>query len=140
MEERVLKQLRWSEWCSLKTLDFSTIPPSEGVYQIRWAIHGKPQIIHRANGDDKSGILYIGEGNLMERIESFWRRINHLSGRHTAGWTYDHYEFGRKFKPEQLEVRWLKHSECGRMEDELLWDYVVKYLDKPPLNMKIPRY
>lgn len=135
-----MSELNWSKWHSLKTLDFNLVPASSGVYQIRWAIDGKSHLVHRANGDDKSGILYIGEGKLRERIESFWSRINHLGGRHTAGWTYDHYKFRRTFKPEQLEVRWLEHSECGRIEDELLGDYAERYLDKPPLNTRIPRY
>jgi len=135
----LMTQLNWSEWCSFKTLDFRSVPASNGVYQIRWAVNGKPKSICRAKGKDTEGILYIGEGKLMERIESFWRRIRNQGGRHTAGWTYAHYEFGKEFKQEQLEVRWLEYPECGRLEDELLLEYVGNYLDKPPLNMKIPR-
>lgn len=137
-----LKPPDWSGWYALKTLDFSIVPPSSGVYQIRWAIDGKPQIIHRANGDDDFGLLYIGETkNLKFRIKNFWHAIQG-HGRHTAGWTYRYYEFAKKFQPEQLEVRWGKCSELERLtwEDLLLEDYGAKYLDKPPLNIKFPRH
>jgi hypothetical protein len=110
-----------------------------GVYQIRWAIDGKPQIIHRVNGDDESGILYIGESdNLKKRISDLWRGISTGHG-HTAGWTYDYYGFSKKFKLEHLEVQWID-SEDAELEPELLGNYVEKYLDKPPLNISIPRY
>ena len=133
-------KLNWSRWCSFKTLDRSSVPASGGVYQIRWTIDGKPQVIHRVNGDDESGILYIGEGsNLRKRIDSLWRGIYHGRG-HTAGWTYDWYDFRKIFKPEHLEVRWVEHPECGQLENDLLIEYVEKYLDKPPLNIRIPRY
>jgi len=135
-----LEQLKWSEWCSLETLDFSAVPLSEGVYQVRWAIHGKPKIIHRANGDDKLGILYIGEGsNLQKRIKNLWRGIYYGHG-HTAGWTYDWHGLKEKFKPEHLEVRWAESPLCDAEEEKLLIEYVEKYFDKPPLNMRIPRH
>lgn len=137
-----MEQPNWSKWNGLRTLDFSSIPSSSGVYQIRWGINGKPQVIRRANGDDDSGLLYIGKSkNLQDRIKKFWRRI-HGRGGHTAGWTYDFYEYRKKFKPEQMEVRWvqLPEDEIGEMEVYLLLEYVGKYLDRPPLNISIPRY
>jgi hypothetical protein len=119
------------------------VPPSSGVYQIRWAINGKPKVIRRANGDDYSGLLYIGETkNLRARIKGFWLYVIRGRGRHTAGWTYWYYNFNKKFPPKQLEVRWATCSEFERLfwEDELLQDYGGKYLDKPPLNIKFPRH
>ncbi len=136
------KPPNWSEWYALKTLDFNIIPLESGVYKIRWAIRGKPQLIPRANGDDGSGLLYIGETkNLRLRIKNFWRAIQGR-GRHTAGWTYKYYEFNKKFKPEQLEVQWGECPEYERLEweDFLLEEYGGKYLDKPPLNIKFPRH
>ena len=143
MFKEAIKQLNKARWYSLKTLDFSIIPSSSGVYQIRWAIDGKPQPITRANGNDKKGILYIGESSsLRKRIEDFWLRIQRKGRSHTAGLTYDFYTFRKKFKLEQLEVQWLElhESEIGELETSLLTDYVAKYLDKPPLNIAIPRY
>jgi hypothetical protein len=142
LDEKFIEQLNKARWYSLKTLDLSIIPSSSGVYQIRWAVGGKPQPIPRANGNDEKGILYIGESSdLRERTENFWLRIQG-KGSHTAGWTYDFYEFRKKFKLEQLEVQWLElpESEIGELETVLLMDYVAKYLDKPPLNIHIPRY
>ena len=140
-----MKRLKWSKWSVLKTLDFGIIPSLSGVYQIRWAIDGKPQLIHRANGDDEFGLLYMGETkNLRLRVRNFWDMVQKGSsvGSHTAGWTYAYYEFNKKFKPEQLEVRWAQspEDEMGEWEDVLLEDYVAKYLDKPPLNIQVPRH
>jgi hypothetical protein len=143
LSKEAIKQLNKARWYSLKTLDFSIIPSSSGVYQIRWAIDGKPQPIARANGNDEKAILYIGESSsLRKRIENFWLGIQRKGRRHTAGWTYDFYAFRKKFKLEQLEVQWLElhESEIGELETVLLMDYVAKYLDKPPLNIAIPRY
>jgi len=141
LSEEFIEQLNKSRWHSLKTLDFNIIPTSSGVYQIRWAIGEKPQSIPRANGKDKKGILYIGESsNLRERIENFWLRIE-SKGSHTAGRTYNYYEFRKKFRPEQLQVQWLElcQSEIGELETALLEKYVAKYLDRPLLNIIIPR-
>jgi hypothetical protein len=139
---KALKNLVWSEWHILASLDFGIIPFSSGVYQLRWAITGRPQVIHRANGDDDSGLLYIGEStNLRVRIKTFWRAI-HGQGGHTAGWTYHYYEFSKKFGPEEIQVRWAKcpEDEVGECEDLLLEEYVARYFDKPPLNLRIPRH
>ena len=138
-----LKQPRWSKWTSLKTLDFSSIPSSSGVYQIRWAIDGKPQVIHRANGDDNSGLLYIGKSKtLRSRIGVFWKDVINKTEVHTAGYTYFYYSYEKKFKPEQLGVRWspLPEDEFDSWEDELLEDYAGKYLESPPLNIRLPRH
>ena len=127
----------------LGILDFSSIPSSSGVYQIRWAVEGKPQVIHRANGDDDSGLLYIGKTKaLRKRINTFWKDVINKTEIHTAGYTYFYYSFEKKFKPEQLEVRWteLSEDEIDSFEDELLEDYAGRYLDKPPLNIKLPRH
>ena len=141
--DEVMGQLKNAKWYSLKTLDFSIIPSSSGVYQVRWAIGNKPKSIPRANGNDDEGILYIGQsGNLRRRIENLWSRLqDSTKGRHTAGWTYDFYEFSKKFKLEQLEVQWVEFpkSEIVGLETVLLMDYVSEYLDKPPLNSAIPR-
>jgi len=139
--DEVIERLNKAKWYPLKTLDFSIIPSSSGVYQVRWTLGDKPQAIPRANGNDEKGILYIGQScNLRKRIKSFWNRIQG-KGSHTAGWTYDCYDFGKKFKLEQLEVQWveLPKSEIITIETILLLDYVSEYLDHPPLNITIPR-
>ena len=133
---------RWAEWLLLKTEDFQSIPRSPGVYEIRWAIEGKPQPIDRVDGVDAEGLLYIGKTkNLRSRTRSFWRYIKTEKSRHTAGYTYVFYDYERKFRPDQLEVRWMTVSqdEIDKEETKLLDDYINKYLDRPPLNISIKR-
>lgn len=135
---------RWSDWLLLQTGNFQFIPQSSGVYQIRWAIGGKPQPISRANGVDESGLLYIGKAKFLQlKIASFWRYI--MSEREkpegTAGYAYAFYFYKWKFKPEQLEVRWMCISEgdINREQARLVFRYKSKYLDTPPLNISIER-
>jgi predicted GIY-YIG superfamily endonuclease len=137
-----MKQLKWSGWFDLQTLNFEIIPPKPGVYEIRSAINGKPQPIDRANGIDKSGLLYIGQShNLKRRIKGFWQHINEGKQRHTAARTYQTYGFEQKFPPEHLQIRWtqLSKEETGHIESLLLDSYANKFLDKPPLNISIKR-
>ena len=80
-----LKKPEWSQWVAFKTLSLSDVPSVAGVYQMRWGVNGKPKSIHRANGVDKSGLLYIGKAtNLKRRLRALYRGI--IEGRltHTA--------------------------------------------------------
>lgn len=124
------------------------IPNSAGVYEIRWARNGEPQPISRANGIDESGRLYIGKSyDLKQRIRRFRRGIlRSIEGRensniHTAAFTYAVYQYGKKFRSEQLELRYasLSKQEADRFEKDLLAKYVSTYLDKPPLNISVAR-
>ena len=133
-----LKKLEWSQWVALKTLSLGDVPSVAGVYQMKWSVNGKPKSIHRANGVDKSGLLYIGKAtNLKRRLRALYRGI--IEGRltHTAAYTYIWDDFDRKFKPEHLEVRWavLSENEIDDYEFALLGDYIKAYLDIPPLNI-----
>ena len=133
-----LKKLEWSQWIALRTLILSDVPAATGVYQIRWAIDGKPMSIDRANGVDKSGLLYIGKAkNLKRRLRAFCRGIFERRITHTAAYTYIWDSFDKKFKPDQLEVRWavVSEDELDDYEFALLGDYIEAYLDTPPLNI-----
>ncbi len=135
-------ELAWTKWFTICKLKFEDIPKEPRVYEVRWAINGKPQRINRLNGTDESGLLYIGvTANLQSRIKNFWRRINGGKSPHTAGHTFVAYNFERKIKLEHLEVRWAKLSneELDKTEAALLEDYIKKFLDKPPLNLIVKR-
>jgi hypothetical protein len=143
-----MQRITWSEWTKLNLLDQVSIPPSSGVYQIRWAIDGNPLPISRANGTDDSGCLYIGKSvNLKNRLRKFRRGIQlGAEGRptpniHSGTYTYSFYDFARKFKPDQLECRYaeLPRSEIDHTEGDLLLRYVQTHLDKPPLNISVKR-
>ena len=139
--------MNWSKWYNLISLDLSIIPKTSGLYQLRWAIDSKPQPINRANIIDDAGCLYIGKtANLYRRIKRLIRgltelKTNNVSYTHTAIYTYSYYSFNKKFKPEQIEIRWVEtpKEEIDNWEEKLIGDYVEKYLDKPPLNINIRR-
>lgn len=137
---KILDQLlRWSKWYALRNLNFSSVPSTSGIYQFRWAINGELQLIRRVNGDDGSGLLYVGTAaNLRGRIKLFWRGIVNETIKHTAAHTYFYYGYKKKFKPDQLEVRWTevpKESDRAEAEENLIGDYIEKCLDRPPLNI-----
>ena len=103
-----MSEKEWSKWLSLHVTNFEGVPSSSGVYQLSWAIDRHTQPIHRLNGIDENGLLYIGKANdLKSRIRGFWRYITSEKGKHTAGFTYIFYMYDRKIKPEQLGVRWM---------------------------------
>lgn len=140
--------MKWSEWFALNTININSIPVAAGVYQIRWAVGGKSQKIHRLNGIDESGCLYIGKAvDLRSRIKRFYRgvtqsaEVGKMSNRHTAAYTYTFYGFKREIKSEHLEGRYaeLPREEIDPCEEHLLLCYVEKFLDKPPLNISVKR-
>lgn len=143
-----MQKLNWSQWLVLLESERASVYHEPGVYQIRWAMDGKPQSISRANGIDDTGCLYIGKTiDLKRRVNSLLRgiiqgmRTNTVSYAHTAVYTYTFYGFAKKFKPEQLEIRWaqLQKGAIDLWEESLLGKYVEKYLDKPPLNISLRR-
>lgn len=138
-----MRELEWSQWVPLKPLDLTIVSSNSGVYQMRWTINGKPKPINRVNGVDKSGLIYIGKAkNLKRRLKALYRGIiKERLTRHTAAYTYMFDEFDKKFKPEQLEVRWaeLPEEEIDDCEWLLISDYIKAYLDTPPLNISRKR-
>jgi len=134
----------WSDWLPLQTEDFGGVPKSSGIYEIRWAIEGNPQPIRRAKGVDENGLLYIGKAKFLRlRIAAFWRYIKSERAEppNMAAYIYKFYDYYLKFKPEQLEARWITISEdkINMEREKLLFYYVLKYLDRPLLNTSIKR-
>ena len=114
------------------------VPSVPGVYQMRWAVNGQSQAIPRANGVDKSGLLYIGKAtNLKRRLRELYRGITEGRANHTAAYTYMWDNFSKKFKTDHLEVHWavLSKEETDDYAFDLLGDYIKAYLDTPPLNI-----
>jgi len=137
-------------------LDFSQVPRSPGVYQLRWGLEA-PKPIPRAAAVDNDGILYIGkhESDLRSRIRGLHWDIIHYSQQvnsptfnptmianniyHSAGYTYVRYLFKNIFPPQDLSVRWATCPNPKSMERQLLNDYMIKYLSLPPLNTRLDR-
>ncbi|MEN3052975.1 MAG: hypothetical protein ABC595_07970 [Candidatus Methanosuratincola petrocarbonis] len=140
------------------------IPEDPGVYQVRCIQkNDKPIQIQRANGVDTEGILYIGSSSdLMERIRTFWRGVNEnvppnllqasissanmsqiynlLKVPHSGANTYAIFQFAGVFPQDSLEVQWAQTSTYKSDETTLLYAYMAKFLDKPPLNLSIKRW
>jgi hypothetical protein len=60
---------------------------------------------------------------------------------HTAVVTFLVFGFNRRIRPEDLQFRYseIPENEIRNMEARLLADYVMMYLDKPPLNTSVKR-
>jgi hypothetical protein len=125
-----------------------------GVYVMIYMKNGKPENFSRLNGIDPEGILCIGKAaNLNRRIREFQRDVlvkglgKHY---HSEGWNFRKYfrdnpnPNALKLKIENIKVVWKELSnkneaEANALETKLLQEYVMRYQDKPPLNISIKR-
>lgn len=126
----------------LKDVESNLIPKSSGIYEMRWAVDNEPRSIPRLNDVDKTGLLYIGKSkNLRRRIRQIQRYVTDQKLRHTAMYTYWYYGFDKKIELNHLQVRWsqVPQNEIDDWEEELIANYVMRYLDKPPLNINLGR-
>jgi hypothetical protein len=137
----------WSQWASF-TERGEEIPQTSGTYEIRWATNGQPKAIPRFNGIDQTGLMYIGEtDNLNRRIRRFYRCVSiNPEGRnvrnfHGGAVTFVVFGFNRMVNPQELQFRYAEMDENQRhvWEARLLSEYMMTYLDKPPLNTAIKR-
>ena len=126
----------WSDWVALDSIDWTQVPQTPGAY-----IVAANQPIHRAVGTDPHGYLDVGESvNLRNRLRSFRRCITER-GRtgHMAGWRFAFFRFERQFPHATLRVRWREadtKEDAYAAEGEVLFDYVGRHCELPPLNYK----
>lgn len=133
-----LDKLQWRQWTTLLPLNVSEVPSDAGLYQLRWAINGKPRPIPRAYGIDAFGFVYFGKAkNLNRRLKALLNGIIERSPVHNTDSIFLWYGFEEKFKHSQLEIRWsvLPKDLIDEYEYYLLSLYVFVYLDLPPLNI-----
>jgi hypothetical protein len=140
-------ELNWSQWSSFNN-EVEIIPQTSGTYQIRWSINGRPKAIPRFNEIDETGLMYIGKTeNLNGRIRRFYRCVSiDPEGRnvrifHSGAVTFVVFRFNQRVRPEDLQFRYteLPTNESRNLEARLLTEYIMRYLDKPPLNTSIKR-
>jgi hypothetical protein len=144
---RGYKWLGWSEWQPLRILcnnDFTDVGDGAGTY----AIACKNLTVHRVRGQDKTGLLYVGESSsLRGRLESFAYDIECDKDTHVAGWRYNLVGLKRCAPVERLMVRWCNAKSKGKkgkqeariLECELLHAYVIEHCELPPLNYSLGR-
>src|SRR5262245_28859786 len=135
----------WSKWTPLAALrkdKFSPVSEAPGTY----AIAAKKLKICRLVGIDNNGLLYVGETSwLPSRIKAFYDCVEHGKETHVAGWRYNLAGLKRCAPPQSLIVRWFAaegkkgKQELRRAECKLLYAYVLKHCELPPLNYNLGR-
>ncbi len=137
---------RWSQSFPFTALDsnWDDMPSSSGVYVVR---RKKP--VPRVAGVDRSGVLYVGQArNLRSRLYAFWDAYHTASGflwehRHLAGPV-----FGGTARTQEDVVRLMARltfrfagplwpKELQRAERALLFAYINRFGEAPPLNLSL---
>ncbi len=140
----------WSKWRCFKDAesDWEDVPESPGVYQIRAVDResGKPVSISRLIGEDKKGILGIGESNnLRKRSKQFWASVMKEGNnenpdnmkRKSRAWLYLKFKYDKRFGKDCLQFCFKEcknKKEAKASESDLLCYYRTVFLDGPPLN------
>lgn len=131
----------WFEWRPV-TDSYCVAPKSAGVYCVRATTStGEPTPISRALAVDPDGIVYFGEGILVNRIGSLsWiSNKEHSSHQqdHPLIWTWDNYNLDRLADRTLLQVKWKVCDNHEAEEAHLLDEYKKTFGDIPPGNRKI---
>lgn len=135
------------------SISFRKVPDRPGVYVIRAVRRtGRPIHLRRLNGTDVGGILCIGMSkDVRRRIRDFVRDVRRPGldvPSHSEGWNFRRYFRDNqkrgiiKLTQENLEATWKvtgTNRYAQNLETQLLQAYVMKYQDKPPLNISIKR-
>lgn len=112
-----------------------------------------PRCFPRLNGKvDKEGILCIGKAvNLNRRIMDFHRDVfdeTLFRHNHSEGWNFRRYFRDNNFpdtiklNAKNIRVCWNElnsERDADKLETECIQHYIMKYQDKPPLNISIKR-
>jgi hypothetical protein len=138
----------WHEPIALKSIkdDWDSSPETPGVYIV---MRDRP--IPRIGGVDKTSILYIGKAkNLRERL---WNFLEQYHG--VTAFLWEHlvvaeiilnksiptlHELGKHLG--ELEVRYstpISKDLLGRAERALIFTYIQRFGEPPPLNMNLPK-
>jgi hypothetical protein len=138
----------WSKPVMLETLgdNWDSFPTSAGVYMIT-----SDYAIPRIGGSDEKSIIYIGKTkNLRNRLWGFWKANHTASG---VLWTHPTMACIVLNKPirniRDVEEQLGKLQVCystpidehllDRAERALIFAYIQRFGEAPPLNMSLPR-
>jgi hypothetical protein len=136
-------EIKWYRLEDLAIKNFVEVPNSSGIYFVRWLRNGKPVPIHRLNGCDNNGILYIGSAKkLRRRARELWEGISGKVKRHTISRTIVFCGLLEVIRLSEFEVSWEEletyQSAIGQ-EWAAIFSYARKYGEPPPLNLEIRR-
>jgi hypothetical protein len=140
-------------WRGPKTLDevgsyaSSFCGPYAGVYRlIGLDEDGKPAVLDRICGRDRTGTLYIGcDQNLgvRSRLSQLVRSLEENSGwkslnrEHNAGYRLRaHQTLSQRFSTSRLAITWCYIDQCRDGEAALLRAYYWSFGEDPPLNRR----
>ena len=139
-----------SGWSRLKKFsrfdeERDLVPEKSGVYIVK-----RRAPIGRLGGRDEAGIIYIGKSVDLHR-----RLLWFMSGNHIASWFLwkkvgvARKIFGKKYKNNDdwdkmvghLEFRYclLRKNQLNNRERAVIYAYVKKYGEVPPLNFSFPK-
>lgn len=132
----------WSEWFSLDIK--SPRNPAQnlgtGVYRIRLTDStGTPVTIPRALGVDADGIIYIGAGNLCDRIGILMdiTRDEPPKEFHNLATTWRRFDLSRLGDRRRLQVQFRICKNEFLEEQQELVDYKTRFGDMPVGNVKL---
>jgi hypothetical protein len=133
-----------AKWSKPRPIDKIDAPPKPGIYII---LNLKP--VRRIGGIDPKGILYVGESrNLQNRLWRFWD-ANHPA----SGLLWDHPQIAQNYLGKRcssqdavgnllgklyVKITPLASKELDKAERAVLFAYVYKFGEPPPLNFNLP--
>jgi len=132
--------MNWSNWENIENLpDYE----GKGVYRFRLVDNkGKSISIQRFLGEDKDGIIVIGEAeNIKTRLKQFNKVvIEKKKYPHSEGLTIHLLrsitKFDEKYEMCTFQYTYSKVDEHKEEEKKLLESYFMEYGEIPPLNYK----
>jgi len=123
--------------------DHQNSPKKSGVYELRYASNGTAIPLPRVFGTDNKGLLYVGntrKRTLRKRLKELKEAVaENRHARHTVRKTYWDYRFCDAFPREKLELRYAPCKDAEAEETRILLEYLMKFKDKPPMNLAFSR-
>lgn len=132
----------WSDWSPLDDTKIEDVPAKPGAYEFR-AVDEKnrTRTIRRCFGEDRNGVLGIGESNnLRTRLAALLRCMQDPEqAGHMAGWRYAYLKMEQIYPLGRIQFRF--RTTCDKdaayeLEGTLLHEYVARHFEMPPLNYK----
>lgn len=109
-----------------------------GVYKLFTVEKDVIKPIARVLGNDKEGTLYIGKADcFLDRVINLKKSLNpnYKSQAHICGRRYKKIDkFMEHFPYDQMWVCLIESSEPETLEREMLYTYIQKFGEVPPLN------
>ena len=129
-----MNAIRWSVWFPLEPEYIAKAPHLPGSYKISCG-----EVVKRLVGEDKDGILMVGESeDLQRRIGQFHESISVSKAvSHSEGNTFYNLTMKEHFPISSLRFKFATtttKADARSLEERELNDYENVHLELPPLN------